>query len=74
MNDKIYQMLSKMTVEEVIGIMWGALDDMQHYNGQHKNAVVVQAMGGAVSGDDSSRYTLPNIKRAKEMGKSNPLF
>jgi len=75
MNEKLYEMLKNMKPQELIGIMWGALDEMQAYNGRNKNATIVLAMGGQIKDNDNNRTSYSvNMGTAKKMGLNNPLL
>jgi hypothetical protein len=72
LNDKLYEILMKLPRRNLINIMWGALDEMQAYNGRSRQGCILEAMGAeiATSKNGSSKYKLPKslteIKRNTE--------
>jgi hypothetical protein len=60
-SDKLYEILIKLPRKNLINIMWGALDEMQSYNGQSRQGCILEAMGAekATSKSGSFKYKLP---------------
>ena len=65
MDEKLYQRIKQLPKENIINLMWGALDIMQGYNGRSRTQCIATALGGEVSGDGST-ISLVTLKDAKE--------
>lgn len=45
MNEEIYQLLLKLPKQNIINVMWEALDHMQAYNGRSRMYCILEAIG-----------------------------
>jgi hypothetical protein len=48
MNNKLYEMLTKLPRRNLIHLMWAALDEMQAYNGRSSQECIMLAIEGAI--------------------------
>ena len=55
MPDKIFDLLEKLPAENLINLMWEALDIMQSYNGRNKTECILMAAGAT---QDEGGWTL----------------
>lgn len=72
MNDKLYTLLEKLPRQNLIHLMWDALDEMQAYNGRTRTTCICMAMGANEKVDENgkSRYSIKSIKDLKEHTKN----
>jgi hypothetical protein len=73
MDEKLYELLMKLPKANLINLMYGALDEMQSYNGRSRFACIMLAMGHAVDEEltetGRSKYkikSLAELKRSTE--------
>ncbi len=64
MNEKLYEILSKLPAVVLLNLLWSALDVMQSYNGQTKQEAILRAIGATKT--DSENWILPNEKQITE--------
>lgn len=65
MNDKLYEILEKLPKQNVIHIMWEALDEMQSFNGRSRQHCILTAIG-AKEGTKEGKWSVPKIDKIKE--------
>jgi len=58
MNDKLYEMLTKLPRRNLIHLMWGALDEMQTYNGRSRQQCIMLAIGNAAESEEQKNGTM----------------
>jgi hypothetical protein len=69
LSDKLYEILIKLPRKNLVNIMWGALDEMQAYNGRSRQGCILEAMGAEKETSESGNFkyklpkTLTKIKR-----------
>jgi len=63
MDDKLYDFLLKLPRANLIHLMWSALDEMQHYNGQPRTAAIVKALDAK---ELKGGWKLPTLKKVRE--------
>ena len=71
MNDKLYEILLKLPRKNLIHLMWGALDEMQSYNGRSRQECIMQGMGAKEKQKEDGTYkyvieSLAELKRNTE--------
>lgn len=72
MDDKLYEILLKLPKENLINLMYNALDEMQSYNGRSINHCICTAMGCEQQEKDGRTYwKVPKMKTIKEMTSSS---
>ena len=69
MNEKLYEQLIKLPRHNLISLMWGALDEMQDYNGRSRLECIMLAMGDAAEHeekeDGTMRYKIKSLAELK---------
>jgi len=63
MNEKLYEKIMKLPKSNIVNLMWGALDEMQAYNGRSRQECILLAMGAKPI---DSKWKLPTQKKLKE--------
>lgn len=63
MSEWLYEYLMKLSQEQVVEIMYDALDNMEAYNGRSKTYCIVTAIPDATATetDKGYKYTLPKV-------------
>lgn len=64
MNEKLYEILSKLPAEVLLNIIWSSLNEMQSYNGQTKQEAILKAIGATKT--DVGNWKIPNAKQIAE--------
>jgi hypothetical protein len=70
MSDKLYELLMKLPKKNLINLMWGALDEMQAYNGRSRKSCILEAMGAEYIENMKTggvKYKLPKFKEIREI-------
>lgn len=65
MSEKVFKLLEKFTKNELIDLMYSALDEMQSYNGRTKLFCIMTALGAKLD-EEKNMYTLPTMEQMKE--------
>lgn len=67
MDDKIYDILMKLNREQLVAVMWNALDQMNQYNGRSKTYCIAVALGLEPEEDENGEYTItiPSLAEIK---------
>lgn len=67
MDEKLYQLLLKLPKENIVNLMWEALDEMQSYNGRSRQTCIMLAMDATEVGEGKRKLpSLAEIKRSTE--------
>lgn len=69
MDDKLYEILSKLPAETLLNLVWSSLDEMQSYNGQSKQEAILKAIGATRT--DSGGWRIPEAKQIAENCQSS---
>jgi len=64
MNEKLYDKIMKLPKSNIVNLMWGALDEMQAYNGRSRQECILLAMGASYIKD--GKWKLPPHKTLRE--------
>jgi|GEM_PF-6773429 len=69
MDEKLYEMLEKLPRNNLIHLMWQALDEMQAWNGRSRQECIMIAMGSAVESkekdDGTTKYKIKSLAELK---------
>jgi len=68
MNEELYELLLKLPKENLINIMWNALDEMQAHNMRTRMFCIMESIGAIEKRDKHNRikYSVPKINIIKE--------
>lgn len=67
MNEKLYNFLLDLPKENLVHLMWAALDEMQSYNGKSRTKCILMAMGAEER--DNGTWKLPELEEILENTK-----
>jgi hypothetical protein len=72
MDDKLYEILTKLPRRNLIHLMWDALDEMQAYNGRSRQECIMLAVGNAAESKEheSTGEISYRIKSLAELKRS----
>jgi len=65
MDDKLYDFLLKLPRANLIHLMWSALDEMQHYNGQSRIRAIARTLDARES-QSGDKWILPTLRKVRE--------
>lgn len=75
MHDQLYELLLKLPKENIINLMYSALDEMQMYNGRTITQCICTSLGCEEEEKDGKSYwKLPTLKVIKERTKYPPPY
>ena len=64
MVEKLNDLISKLPKQNIINLMWEALDIMESYNGRSKTNCILRAMNAMEF--DEGKYKLPSVEKLRE--------
>lgn len=69
MDEKLYDLLTKLPKQNIIHVMWEALDHMQAYNGRSRQACICMAIDceEVPKENGTVAFKPPSIKKIKEL-------
>jgi hypothetical protein len=63
MDERLNEKILKLPKQNIINLMWDALDEMQSYNGRTKQTCILEAMGAKSVGN---KWRLPSDRQLKK--------